>query len=397
MTVNFYLDCRRIRNNGTAPLKLAISAGSVRFLMPTHVCIAPTQWSNGRVVRRPDKLILQEILDDTLAKVETECIRMTMNREIFDLSARQIRDRLELALKKDSISTQPTVIKLFDEFIAEKQKQSTKDVYLGTRKKIIEFSGENTRWKEIDVNYLKKFEVFLQSLGLRVNTINIQMRNLRAVYNEAIVQNLVSANDYPFKRFKLKKEVTLKRNISPAKIKMIYDYNADSPRKQYADIFMLIFFLRGINIIDLLHLTEENLTYDGYIEYRRSKTGTPYRLRVEPEAMDIINRYRGKKYLLNIMDRYSNYKDYAHRCNDNLRKLVDAEGNQISNCISTYYARHSWATIAASKNLQVSKDTIASALGHKQNTVTDIYIEYDQTIIDDANRRVMDYVLYGKY
>ena len=396
MTVNYYLDCRRLRNNGTAPLKFAISIGNHRFLMPTQIYLTPTQWSNGRVVRRADKILMQEILDDTLFRVELECTKLTLTRESYALTVSQIKKRIEEALKS-SASRQPTVIGLFDSFIAEKQKQSTKNIYLETKKKIVKFSGENTQWKDVDINYLKRFEAFLTAQGLKINTINIQMRNLRAVYNEAIVQNIVSANDYPFKRFRLKTEATLKRNIPPAQIRKIYEYDPNSTLKQYADMFMLIFFLRGINIIDLVHLTDKNLTYDGYIEYRRSKTGTPYRLKVEPEAMEIINKYRGQKYLLDIMDRYQNYKDYAHRCNGNLKKLIDKDGNLISDCLSTYYARHSWATIAASKNLQVSKDTIAAALGHRQNTVTDIYIEYDQTIVDDANRRVMDYVLYDKY
>lgn len=62
--------------------------------------------------------------------------------------------------------------------------------------------------------------------------------------------------------------------------------------------------------------------------------------------------------------------------------------------LSTYWARHSWATIAAS--LDIPKETIAAALGHGGNTVTDIYIDFDQRKVDEANRRVLDWVLYHK-
>jgi integrase len=62
--------------------------------------------------------------------------------------------------------------------------------------------------------------------------------------------------------------------------------------------------------------------------------------------------------------------------------------------ISTYWARHTWATIAAS--LDIPKETIAQALGHSSNTVTDIYIEFDQRKVDVANRKVLDWVIYGK-
>ena len=59
-----------------------------------------------------------------------------------------------------------------------------------------------------------------------------------------------------------------------------------------------------------------------------------------------------------------------------------------------YWARHSWATIAA--ELDIPKETIAAALGHSSSTVTDIYINFDRTKIDRANRQVLDYVLYNK-
>ena len=85
---------------------------------------------------------------------------------------------------------------------------------------------------------------------------------------------------------------------------------------------MLIFYLRGINATDLCHLTEIRA---GRIEYKRAKTGRLYSIRVEPEVLEIIDRYRGKNHLLNILDRYKNYKDYYHRMNRTLKKLGAAD------------------------------------------------------------------------
>jgi integrase len=59
-----------------------------------------------------------------------------------------------------------------------------------------------------------------------------------------------------------------------------------------------------------------------------------------------------------------------------------------------YWARHSWATVAI--DLDIPKDTVAAALGHSSNTVTDVYINFDRAKIDRANRMVLDYVLYDK-
>ena len=133
-------------------------------------------------------------------------------------------------------------------------------------------------------------------------------------------------------------------------------------------MFKLIFFLVGINIVDLCNLMEIN---NGRIEYYRAKTNRLYSIKVEPEAMDIINKYRGEKYLLNIMDNRSDYKSFVSRMNKEMKRIGKVErvgrgGKKIFEPllpgISTYWARHSWATIAA--DLDIPKETIAAALGH---------------------------------
>ena len=139
------------------------------------------------------------------------------------------------------------------------------------------------------------------------------------------------------------------------------------------------------------------------LQYRRSKTGRLYDIKVEPEAQEIIDRYKGTDHLLNVMDNCSNYRDFNRMMNENLKKIGRVEivkdkigkmrkfkRTPIEPSLSTYWARHTWATIAAS--LDIPKDTIAAALGHSGNTVTDIYIEFDNRKIDEANRKVIDYL-----
>ena len=78
-------------------------------------------------------------------------------------------------------------------------------------------------------------------------------------------------------------------------------------------------------------------------------------------------------------------------CTGSGKKDLEGEGPFAQ--ITTYWARHTWATIAAS--LEIPKETIAAALGHGGNTVTDIYIDFDQKKVDEANRKVLDYVFKG--
>lgn len=116
--------------------------------------------------------------------------------------------------------------------------------------------------------------------------------------------------------------------------------------------------------------------------------------------MAIIERYKGKGQLLDMLDRYTNYKDYAHRLNKNLQEIGELKrigfgGKKIRKPlfpdITTYWARHTWATIA--HKIGIPKDTISIALGHEFGCkTTGIYIDYDMEKVDEANRKVIDYI-----
>ena len=137
------------------------------------------------------------------------------------------------------------------------------------------------------------------------------------------------------------------------------------------------------------------------IEYKREKTGKLYSVKIEPEAMEIISRYRGKEYLLSAMETSSgNYRNYMMAMNRGLRKIGNferkgrggkKEREPLFPEITTYWARHTWATIAA--GLDIPKETISEALGHEiGSSVTSIYIDFNRQKVDDANRKVIDYI-----
>ena len=115
--------------------------------------------------------------------------------------------------------------------------------------------------------------------------------------------------------------------------------------------------------------------------------------------MTIIEKYKGKDYLLSPMDRYSNYKDYLQHMNYALTTLGQVystssrkEGEAIFPKLSTYWARHTWATLAYEIGIPI--DVIGQALGHsdRAHTITFVYIRLDNKKVDDANRKVLDYV-----
>lgn len=396
-SVSLYLDKRRCKIDGTFPLKLKISIGSRGgFLVPLKISLKEDQWKDGEVVKHPNRKFLNAYIKQRYLDIGNLLFKLEATGTINSMQLSEVKKLIETG---GDLDRDYTFSDHYDRFISNCDKKSTQDIYRQTLLKIELFSPGKLGFSDINTAWLKGFEQFLKEQGLSINSINIHMRNIRAVFNDAINEDKTEQNLYPFRKFKLKTEKTRKRSLTVEQIRAIKNWPCEDHEKQYIDIFMLIFYLIGINIIDLVNLKEIT---NGRIEYRRAKTGRLYSIMVEPEAEDIINKYRGRNFLLNIGDRYSNYKDYLLRINRNLKGFgnttVGKRGKKIKDgafpYLSTYYARHSWATIAAS--LDIPKETIAAALGHGGNTTTDIYIDFDQRKVDEANRRVIDWVVYGK-
>lgn len=405
-----YLDTRRLKKDGTAPLKIAVQHRG-RFMIPIGISVPPENFIGDRVVLPPGAArranSLNDIITRRLLSVETELHRLSLLGQLADMSDAQLRVILDRdhPLPADT-EEPPTVLAFWETFIASRRAEGTKVVHRSTIAKVRQFCDiERLKFSDITVSWLKRFDKFMESAGIRLNTRSIHMRNIRAVMNAAINEDLIEQNLYPFRKFRIKEERTAKRSLTVTELRTLRDYPCEPFMEQYRDMFMLIFYLCGINAVDLFGLTE---IHNGRIEYKRAKTGRLYSIKVEPEAMAIIEKYRGKTHLLNVAERYTNYKDYLHRLDDNLKKIGDihlipnsgSSGPMKKKYIglyprlSSYWARHSWATIAA--ELDIPKETIAAGLGHEIGSpTTSIYIDFNQKKVDEANRRIIDYLNGG--
>lgn len=385
-------------------MKLCIVKKGKSALIPLGVLLFPRQWDKQaqRISNHPNKLALNNYILNRCMVANNLIFRLVETGEMKDLSVTELKSRIESELNPKPDNNGNRII-FENEFVkfANMKKESTKACYMHTYGRMKAFCSTLSELGFDDINreWLMRFDFWLSENGSpSKNARNIHMRNIRAVFNSAIDDELITC--YPFRKFKIKPVATAKRSLTVEELRSLFSADVEPHVKKYIDCFKLIFFLIGINVIDLCHLKK---IHNGRIEYYRSKTNRYYSVKVEPEALDIIDRYRGRNQLLDILDRYSNHKDYLHRLNDNLQKIgkvecVGRNGRKVYKPLfpelTTYWARHSWATIAAS--LEIPKETIAAALGHGGNTVTDIYIDFDRKKVDEANRKVIDWVLYGK-
>lgn len=388
--VRIILDKRDERKDGSIPVKLYVSLNRKAIRIALGYYSTPEKWDEKEwfTKKEPNYKVKNMRIRSILSAVEESILKLDKVDE------REIRAIIDKEVKGKEAAP-GTFIDYMDEFMATKSNKGTVSVYVTTRGKVAEFD-EKATFETIDSAWLRRFESWMVNSGLGTNYISIQLRNIRAVFNYGIDCGYTTL--YPFRNFKIKTKQTAKRSLTVEQLRTLRDYEVEPYQEKYRDIFMLMFYLIGINSVDLCNLKESNIV-NGRIEYYRAKTSKLYSIKIEPEAMEIINKYRGKTHLLDILDDYSNYKDFIHRMNLGLKKVGKLERKGLGGKkyitplfpgISSYWARHTWATIAAS--LDIPKETIAEGLGHSTKTVTDIYINFDKKKVDKANREIIDYL-----
>lgn len=405
--LKFYLDTRAVANGHPAPLKLAVSNNCTRVFALTGIRLLASQWNEvaGRVMNHPQRKKISTNMAIIMASAEGLIKELKKNGRIKKMTAQEIKEllvergivpdpkeSLEPAPKPEPVKPEPqrgSFVCAFEEFIGQKSNERTADIYKCTLKRLRAYCRglDKLNFEDITFDWLKRFEAYMAQSAPTANARNIHLRNIRAVFNYAIDMEITKS--YPFRRLKIKAQRTKKRNLTIDQLRQLFALKLDPVYQKYLDVFLLDFMLIGINTIDLLHLEHID---DGRIEYDRAKTGRHYSIKVEPEAAALISKLAGKKYLIYPVEHHVDYRNYTQKVNAMLKQIV-AKLDGFPQ-ISMYWARHSWASVAA--YLDIPKEAIAAALGHGGNTVTDIYINYDSRKVDRANRMVLDYVLYGK-
>ena len=389
ITTRFYLDDRRNNDpNVPAPLKIYIRwKGQTAYLF-SGVKIPPIQW-DSRSLTTKDKTT-QLTLNRIKYKVDSKLAELQEDHYLDGLTALGIKNLLERNLSPESEKPQ-RFMDVFKECASDpKKKVRTREIYEATIAKIEKFDPKSQRleFADITVAWLDQFDSFLALTSPKKNARSIHFRNIRAVFNYAIKRDITMY--YPFRhKYSIKSEPTAKRALSVGNLRKLIAADLPKWQSRYRDYFVLTFMLIGINTEDLIHATEIN---GGRLEYLRAKTGKPYSIKIEPEAEELIAKYRGKGQLLDIMDTYSATKNWTSHVNTELKAIANKLGLPK---ISVYWARHTWNTLAIS-DLGIPQKTAEAAMGQSSKSVNDIYLDFDRSNIDKANRQVMDYVLYDK-
>lgn len=246
---------------------------------------------------------------------------------------------------------------------------------------------------EIDDDLIMAYEAFLMTRHVSLNTSSFYMRNLCAVYNRAVDKGLTKQRN-PFKHVYKGVDKTVKRAISLEIIKKIkaLDLSSNLFLEFARNMFLFSFYTRGMSFIDIVYLKKKDLN-NGILSYRRRKTGQKLFIKWEKCMQDIVNKYNtdNSDYLLPILkpsdkSEREQYINVSHRINYNLKFIGRKLGLSIP--LTMYVARHSWASIAKSKDIPIS--VISEGMGHDSEATTRIYLaSLDTAIIDRANELIL--------
>ena len=398
-TVKLVLDKRRKKKSGAYPLVIRIRLAGKYVDVATKQELHDHQFDDKRQI-----VIGNKTLNKTLQRQVDNCIDkiIHLEQQHDEVSIDQIK-----ALFGKSQKSEPTIAEFWQQEavrLTEIGKAGNAGVYLSSLKGLNRVMNLDMPFKELKHMHLLDAETTLLKNGVKLNTLSVYMRTLRAICNKAILVDLVDQGWYPFFRYKIKKGKSVPRTLNLDQMKRYFELELPEQHPLYRSfcIGKLMFLLRGINFKDLVKLTNENLQ-GNRIVYERSKTKTLYSIGMEEQIKELLKiLFKGGDTLVGIMDEeyhlldqdiqvLKRYEQHLHVVNNHLKRISILLGLEIK--LSTYVMRYSYANIA--RGLGLSVEEISYLLGHKSSAhaVTEIYLEqFDLEKLDELNRMIINAV-----
>ena len=408
---SLYFDYRRNKMEKGA-VRIMFRYKGRSSMITTGICVRKDQWNNSKVVNHPDARVMNIMLDNMMAKVNSFLYEGHLQGLFLGKDLLQVKSLVKAAIDPEYAERlsleeerkreeKNSFLHYFDSRVPSIVNDGTRKLYRDTQNKIVSFCVANDQdpnrleFSDITAMWLDNFKSFCLRTECN-NTANRHLRDIRKIFNDALDEEITEARN-PFRKYRMKTEPTRDKSFSAEELRMLFRTECPSKEKREAiDMFMLMFCLIGINCVDLAYAGKP---IRGRLEYVRRKTGKFYSIRLEPEAKEIIQKYAGEELLLNILDNSKSYKTYFRNHADALKevgKTMNPKESKRFSGICYGSARTSWATIAQ-EDLGIREDEIAAALGHSRVGVTSTYLRTEwRHIIDDINRRVLDWVLYGR-
>jgi integrase len=399
------LDTRRAKSTGLYPVKVRITHLGKQIYYPC-IDISAEEYSRlHKAIRSPELLKTRKSINATFTTV-WDIVKELIDNEGFTLEG------LNLRLKRGSKNS---LFAAFDTQIAElKEKGKVGSVVWYTcaknsvekfaRKDLTEDAVVDLKFSDITPSWLTKYQAQLEEEGKAYTTISINMRAVRAIMNGALREGIIARAQYPFQinkngKYRIPEGKGRKIALNEAQIIEVFNHPLHPDDEKWRDLWIFSFYCNGANLSDMLQFKYENII-NGCIEWHRKKTlttdinKTKIRAYINEEMAEIISRHgnpdkKPSNYIFPYLSKGLSpfqtraiVQEVIHQVNKRMKKIGKALGYGD---ITTYWARHSYASISRSKGVQTF--SISKSLGHKNLSTTEIYLDSlsDDEIIQNAS------------
>ncbi len=377
------------KKDGQMKVNVMLCHASKRKRIPTNIFLEPGDLTrSGNISNKRKRHLIDDLLDTYRDRIYEAELELTGRKVTVDELANMIIGKEK---KEHDFFT------FADDWIS-KSKLKWLPNYNCALNALEKHLGRRTlAFSEITYDLL---DGFCKSLDGLQRAPSMYIRIIKQLIKEARLRYNTDTNiAIPFTtadNFKTPKEVTAKkeRSIDVATLRKIIAYTGIGRAGLARDCYVLSFCMMGINSVDLYTCT----TIKGdTITYNRSKTKTRRddEAYIEVDVHDflkpLMKKYKGRSRIFDFYTRYANFQNFNSNLNKGLKTMCEDLGIEK---ITFYSARHTWASIARNE-LHIDKYTIHEALNHivDDMAITDRYIKKDFTLINEANKKVIDFVL----
>jgi integrase/recombinase XerD len=401
ITAKFILRTNKSLPDGGHPIIFRITENRRVYEVATKKSASPELWDKKSQYvseKHPDHKSINALLNNVKVKLTFYFASLNEGQSPRVNAIKDIVERLTGAVK---IAPTRKLLEFFDDEI-ERLKSMDRlgyaSIHVMTKSRLKSYMNEvDMPFDDIDLNFIRKFEDWMIRKGIAVTTRSIDLRTFRTVWRNAIKEKQCKDTHYPFKDFAFSKynnPKTKKRAITQEQFQKIASLELEDDKLVNSrNYFLFSYYCRGLNFTDLANLKWTNII-DGNLNYIRAKTKEQFDFKLHPEAVRILTFYKNMKgnsddgYIFPIL-----YKRHAtvrskrdrrqkilKRVNKDLKTI--SEKAKIQKNLTTYVARHTYATTLKAKG--VSIEEIGKTLGHDSTKTTEIYLdEIGDPLFDD--------------
>ncbi len=399
---------RKLKSSELYPLVLRISHRSNMRLISLNISLTKEQWSTSTSVVKKIKNSARETarVHSKLSIARNYLIENQRAIENLDINELKRKIEFEIVKKPDEELFDSAYLAVYGKVLMDRilltGKLKTANWYRDAIHSIVSFNdGKDILLTDISSTFLENYKAYCLNKKQSKNSINARLRALRALMNKGRNESetILPKSHNPFSSVKIPSEKTKKRAVTKEVINIIREaaLEIDTPIWHNRNYFLFMFNMQGMNFIDLAKLKWKQIS-NGRLTYVRSKTNKAFDIKLTGEAEQILGCYSAKKraggYVFPILS--NNIAEYPilvtktsdqalHLFNGYMNKLAQQCG--IEERITSYVARHSWAS--AARKMGVSTDKIGDALGHESYDTTEVYLQdFDSQVLDDMNADV---------